>query len=145
MRRLVWAFAGRIYHIFWNLMPRLKFILKKMCLNSLKAGCFFPTFVMWGKAWVQTVCKNYQQRSLACTPVDNAPECVRQYIDRRVARLRPGSWASTLYGPRSEKPWLCYLRTTKAQTCLQQRRRHACAYTQSDQHLCYSLSEKKCN
>ena len=88
---------------------------------------------------VQTVCKNCQQRSLACTPVDNALEGIRQYIDRHVVRGRLGNlgfniiWAST-----GGTLTLLHANNKGAD----QPAHIACAYAQSDQHLCYSLSKK---
>ena len=43
MRRLIWAFAGRTYHIVGNLMSRL--ILSAWYYNILEVGLFFSVLV----------------------------------------------------------------------------------------------------
>ena len=51
-------------------------------------------------------------------------------------------WSFDNLGLDARKPVFGGLSTTKVRVCQQQRRRPACAYAQTDQHLCYSLIGK---
>ena len=51
MRRLVWAFAGRTYHIVGNLMPWLNYIQRLSDIDKIATSTAIWKEQIWTQKW----------------------------------------------------------------------------------------------